>query len=155
MRYDWELIRDQYVTGADEITLENLAAGEGSPSINTLKKRSAAEGWTDLRAQYRHQACTKTWETASTDEAEVRARHIRIARDMQEKALAALEKLEPEELSSTELRQYLVTACDIERKAMGILEPFDADLNRLDFEKLTDEELREIVRGGKPRQRVA
>ena len=146
--YDWEMIRNMYEMGSDEVTLGALASKKGYPSINTLKKRSGSEGWPELRAQYRHQVDTKTREIASTDEADIRSRHIHMAQDMQEKALAALEKLDPDELSPAELRRFLVAACEIERRAAGILNVAGLDI---DVKKLSDEELEEMIAGRWPR----
>jgi hypothetical protein len=117
-RYDWEYLRHKYVAG--DATLEDLAAPGDAPALDTLKKRSARDGWADQRAAYRHQTSTRTRELASTSEAEVAARHVKVAKALQHKALERLQTLKPEELAPRDLLAFIKEAADIERKALGL-----------------------------------
>lgn len=117
-RYDWEYLRHKYVSG--DATLEDLSAPKEAPALNTLKKRSARDNWAEQRAAYRHQTSTRTRELASTSEAEVAARHVKVARALQHKALERLQTLKPEELNPRDLLAFLKEATDIERKALGL-----------------------------------
>ena len=119
-RYDWHLIREEYVEGTNDVTLESLAAKDNAPVLGTIKNRSSKEDWPALRRQYRDLVVTKSREKASTLEAEIRTRHIKLARAMQSKAERRLLELSPAELDATELRLYLKDAADIERRAAGI-----------------------------------
>jgi hypothetical protein len=118
-KYDWEDLRNTYVSGGDEITLEALTA-DGGPHIVTLKKRASAEDWTGQRRAFRYQTTTKTLEHASTTEAEVAARHAKAARALMAAGLRALQALDPTKLRPGELREFIATAADMERKALGL-----------------------------------
>ena len=56
----------------------------------------------------------------ATLETETRQRHVKIAHRMLDKALARLEKLDPDDLTVTELRSYIKDAVEIERKALSL-----------------------------------
>lgn len=115
---DWEYLQHKYVTG--EGTLEDLARLPNAPHVVTIKKRSTAEGWTAAREDYRNRTATKVREMATTSEAEVSARHVKIAQALQSKALQALQRIDVSKLPPAEVRQFLATATDIERKALGM-----------------------------------
>lgn len=117
-RYDWDYYRHKYVTG--DTTLEELAKQPNAPAIGTLKRRSTTEDWTEQRRHYRDQTATKAREHASVTEAEVAARHARIARAIQAKALQRLQDLDTSTLDARGVLAFLRTAADIERKALGL-----------------------------------
>jgi hypothetical protein len=106
------------VTG--EGSLDDLASLPNAPHTTTIKKRASAEDWTEQRRAFRHQTTTKVREIATTTEADVSARHVKIAQALQAKALQALQKLDVDKLPPSEIRQFLATATDIERKALGM-----------------------------------
>ena len=142
-RYDWNYYRQRYV--AADVTLADLAALPNAPKLDTLKKRSAREDWTGQREAFRHQASTKTRELASTTEAEIAARHARIAKALQHKALERLQTLTIADLNARDVLAYLKDAAEIERKALGL-----DSLRVFHFDKpvssMTDEELEEAAR---------
>ena len=142
-RYDWEYLRHKYVAG--DATLDDLAAPNDAPALDTLKKRSARDGWAEQRAAYRHQTSTRTRELASTSEAEVAARHVKVARALQHKGLERLQSIKPEELSPRDVLAYIKEATDIERKALGLDTIRMTQLNKRPSD-MTDEELQEAVR---------
>lgn len=78
------------------------------------------EKWEAQRVAYRDRTHTKTREITATTEAEVSARHIKIAQALQAKALKALQALDVSTLPPSEIRQYIATAAEIERKALGM-----------------------------------
>ena len=117
-RYDWDYYRQRYI--ATDLTLPELAALPNAPKLDTLKKRSAREDWTGQREAFRHQASTKTAELTATTESEVRARHVRIARALQHKALERLQTLDVSKLPPKEVRGFLRDATEIERRALGL-----------------------------------
>lgn len=119
-KYNWSALRDLYVMGDDEVTLEWMASQKDSPAVGTLKDKSSKGDWPEQRRQYRDQVTTKARGRASTSEAELRVRHIKIAKALQAKALKRLQVLDINELSPSELRLYLKDATEIERKAAGI-----------------------------------
>jgi hypothetical protein len=142
-RYDWEYLRHKYVAG--DATLDDLAAPNDAPALDTLKKRSARDGWAEERAAYRHQTSTRTREFASVSEAEVAARHVKLAKALQHKGLERLATLKPEELSPRDLLAYIKEATDIERKALGLDTIRMTHLSKPPSD-MTDDELREAVR---------
>jgi hypothetical protein len=146
-RYDWTGIRDRYVTGDEP--LERIAEDPDMPAWNTLRKRSSAEGWVEQRDQYRHNVSTKTRERASTQAAEVRARHVRIARAVQAKGLEALRDLDPSKLTPYQLIRYIQAGADIERRAMN-LDELNVNTNAVDWNALTVEQLKRIAAGEDP-----
>ena len=117
-RYDWDYYRQKYVAG--DATLEDLAGLPNGPALTTLKTHSGREDWPAQRRAYRDQLTTRTRELASTSEAEVAARHVKVARALQHKALERLQSLNPSELAPRDLLAFLKEATDIERKALGL-----------------------------------
>lgn len=118
MAYDWDYFRHKYVTG--DVTLEHLASLPNSPALGTLKRRSTTEEWAEQRRHYRDQTATKAREVASTTEAEVAARHARIARALQGKALERLKSMQVSELAPRDVLAYMKEATAIEREALGL-----------------------------------
>lgn len=146
-KYDWDKIRTEYISGDDHTTLEALCSMHGC-SIDTIKRRSSKENWVDQRTQYRHRVATKTQQKAAAKEAEIRVRHMQIARAMQEKALRKLVTVDPSGLSMSELRHWIRDATEIERKAAGIPDEFNIkDMGRDDLIRFIRERI-EAVRGG-------
>lgn len=117
-RYDWDYFRHKYVTG--DATLDALSSLPNAPALATLKRRSSTEDWAEQRRHYRDQTATKAREVASTTEAEVAARHARIARGLIGKALQRLQQLDVNDLSPKDVREYIKDAADLERKALGL-----------------------------------
>ena len=55
---DWDHWRLRYVAGDDAVTLEALSKEPEAPALNTLKKRSSKDSWTEQRERFRHQRDT-------------------------------------------------------------------------------------------------
>ncbi len=51
--FDWELIRDSYVSGDDSVTLRNLSKRPNAPCLRAVKERCTNEGWVALRKRHR------------------------------------------------------------------------------------------------------
>lgn len=117
-RYDWNYYRHKYVTG--DLTLDALSQLPGAPALGTLKRYSTTEDWPEQRRHYRDQTATKAREHASVTEAEVAARHARMARALQGKALQRLQTLDVDKLDARDVLAYIKEAADIERKALGL-----------------------------------
>jgi hypothetical protein len=140
-RYDWDYYRHKYVTGGENVTLESLSNQPNAPKLNTLAIRSGKENWAAQKREYLNQVSTKALESSSSTEAEVAARHVKIARSLQAKALARLQQMKPDELSPRDLLAFLKDATEIERKALG-LEQLTLHLKGgRDVTKLSDDEL--------------
>lgn len=134
--YDWGLIRDEYAAGGDDVTLELLTEKYGCYPT-TMRNRAGREGWGDMRRQFRDKVAAKTAEKASSKEAEIRARHIGMAKLLMEKAIRGLKALDPDDLSPSEFRLYIKDAAEIERKAAGI--PDAHEVKAIISEKLSNE----------------
>ena len=80
-----------------------------------------------------------------TNESDVSARHVKIAQALQSKALQALQKLDVDKLKPTEIREFLATATDIERKALGMDNKFTLK-GVGDVAKLSDTDLLALAR---------
>lgn len=104
-------------------------AGEDRPDTERIK---VPESWpvAARRWHWRERAARfDVWKEQSQLEAErdgtlqawreMGERHARLAMALQQKALQRLQQLNPEELSATEVRQYLVQASTLERLARG------------------------------------
>ena len=117
-RYDWDYYRQKYVAG--DATLDDLSRLPNAPAIGTLKTHSTRDDWPAQRRAYRDQLTTRTRELASTSEAEVAARHVKLAKALQHKGLERLQTLKPDELSPRDLLLFIKEAADIERKALGL-----------------------------------
>ena len=132
---DWQSIKTAYITGDGSVTHESLAEANGISRV-TISRRAAREGWITERLQHRHRVVTKTLEKAGSLQAEVRARQLGIAKAMYSKAFEALKAMDPAKMDMTEIRLYLASAADIERKAAGIQDEVRIDHNLA----LSDEE---------------
>ena len=142
-QYDWLYYRRVYVAGND--SLADLARLPNAPSLGALKKTSRKEDWPGQRDAYVHQKESKSLDLASTTEAEVAARHARIARAMQGKALERLRDMPVSEMSAAEVRAYLRDAAEIERRALGLDTVRVVNLSKRP-EDMTDDELRAAMR---------
>lgn len=129
------------MTGGDDVTLEYLAGLPNGPARSTLKEYSSKEDWPAQRRHFQDQTRTKTLEAASSSEAEVAARHVKIARSLQSKALQRLQTIKLEELAPRDVLAFLKESTEIERKALG-LEQLTLHLKGgRDVTKLSDDEL--------------
>lgn len=149
-RYNWEAIKTRYVTGTED--LRTIGNDPDTPAPATIMRRSAKEDWPGQRSAYRQQVASRTRSTVATEAAEVAARHVRIAKGMQAKALAALQRLDVDTLTPYQTMRLLQLGTDIERKALG-LDPSSAD--PVELGELTLDELRRIAAGEEPSRVVA
>lgn len=143
-------MKEEYIT--TQISKADLAEKYGVRR-ETLSKRASKEGWDEARSQYGHAVTSKVLKKVSSQEAEIRARQIGVARTMRGIAQAALKELSDENrLSSllkadaTELRLWLKDSAEIERRAAGIPDAVE-DLTPDDIGRMTEEELRELAYG--------
>ena len=141
--YDWPYLAHRFIV--DGLTMESLAKLQNSPAIGTLRNRASADKWQSQREALRDRVVTKTREVTATTEADVAARHVKIAQALQAKALQALQRLDVATLPASEVRQFLATATDIERKALGMDNKFTLrGVGQLD--KLSDADLLTLAR---------
>ena len=136
--YDWGLLRRRFV--GENLSLRDLSQLENAPDYGSLRNRCGAEKWVAERKALNDRIVAKTREVTVTIEAEVAARHVKIAQALQAKALQALQKLDVMKLKPSEIREFLATATDIERKALGMDNKFTLK-GVGDLAKLSDAEL--------------
>jgi len=141
-RYDWDYYRTKYVTS--DATLQDISEIPEAPALGTLKRYSTTQDWPGQRRAYKDQTATRTQNLASVTEAEVSARHVRIAKALQHKALERLRTLNVSELGPRDLLAFLKEATDIERKALGMETVRLRHLNK-DPSEMTDDELVEAL----------
>jgi len=137
-KYDWDSIGNEYICGPDEVTQAFLCEKYGCATV-TIANRASKEDWTGRRIEYRNKVNMKIQKKAITQEAELRSRHIKVAKLMMRKAYRKLLKVLPDDFEMNELRLWMKDASDIERKAAGI-----PDVIR--YEDMTDEELLDEIR---------
>ena len=123
-RLDWDAIRETYITAANPTSMGELAQVHGC-AVDTVRRHSSRENWTELRKQYRRDVARKTMDKSSSHEAEIRVRQMKIGRSMQAKGLQRLQQLDPGSLTPEEARRYLATGSEIERQASGL--PMDLE----------------------------
>jgi hypothetical protein len=143
-RLNWEAIKAEYIAGDESVTQRSLAA-KYRVNFATVGRRASKEHWAEARSAYRQQVASKTLNRVSTTEAEFRARQLRIARAMEDIGLRVLLRSEPQSFS--EALRTVIAGMEQERKAAGIAERHELDI---DLNKLTDEELLAIAKGGGP-----
>ncbi len=156
-RIDWDKWRLKYVSGPDSYTLEALSKEPGAPALNTLKKVSSRESWTEQRKRFRHQTDTMAHHDAVVDAAadkvskiidtaEMLTRHNSIATGLLAKGAAALSQLDPSTLKPTEIAQFLKMGIDVQRIIEGMAT--ERSEMKVDLSQLTDAELEKIANGG-------
>jgi hypothetical protein len=159
--YDWKKIATAYITGDD--SFETLSQREGYPSYIGIAKRAAKEKWVDQRKLYRQRSATvdvltvtdKDIKAAANqidameqkvskllDEVEMLTRHVNIAKVIQSKGYAALQRMDIDTLKPGEILSYLKQGSDLERLAMGLA------TEKIDIENVSDEELEKLAHGG-------
>ena len=146
----WNAIRRAYVRGGDEVTFQSLCAEHPDLTMDMVKKRSTREDWSDLRAEFRHQAGTiaRSLDLESLDE--VRKRHVTGAKAMQAIALKRLQTLQKDvtAMTPTEAASFYRLGTEIERKARG-MEELTVRVEDLrgpsDLKALSNDQLAELV----------
>ncbi|MFC4636980.1 hypothetical protein [Deinococcus hohokamensis] len=147
--YNWTAIRREYIRGDDGVTLDALSAesrGSGYPSLSQVKRRSSAEDWPDLRAQFRAQTAAKVQQLDLETTEEVRIRQAKIGKAMQTAAVRGLAHVKPEELGAFGVARLAMAGAQLERQARGMKEytvriedlRSPADLKRLNKDQLQE-----------------
>ena len=89
-------------------------------SLQSVKKRAAKEGWSNLRQRSIQKVNQELPKMIGESVAEVNARHIRFARTLQEVGLKAIEEGESQPTTPLQALQSVKTGIEIERKALGM-----------------------------------
>jgi|GEM_PF-4320226 len=146
-RVDWSAIELEYVTGPQSVTIRAIAEQYGlDPS--SVMRRSTRCKWVAKREEFRRQVAIRAQEKLVERQADLRARHVSIAKMMQAKALNKLTALDPNTLDNSEVRHYLRDAAEIERRAVGVPEEVRVtSLSDDDLRSMSDEQLEAIIAG--------
>jgi hypothetical protein len=173
--FDWEAIKKVYVTGdMDYNALSREYNGlETSPSYQAIRNKASQDKWAEQRKAFRSMISTVSTKApnvstaeeiirnteALIDSAEAISRHIRVAKALQHDVLIIQNKLLPKlkELDLDDVTPFvaanllktmadvLTKATDIERKAMGLVDP--AQNHNINVEvQMSVDELREKYR---------
>ncbi|NJK42950.1 MAG: hypothetical protein HC933_00600 [Pleurocapsa sp. SU_196_0] len=78
--YDWDNWKRLYARGEDWVTLEVLSSVENAPSLDSLKRHSAQEGWAEERKQFRHDNATKLRQLDQLNTLEIKQRQAKLGR---------------------------------------------------------------------------
>jgi hypothetical protein len=167
---DWELIRDEYITGSDTVTVRSLAHKHGVDQA-TVSGHSKREQWVALRQAHRQRVASKARESVITAQAGIRKRQMELGQRMQELGRTAMAQLAKRvknadgtdrvviELDATEARLFIKDGSEIERKAAGIPEDGSNEVAvkvlAAAMRHCTDEELDEWSRTGQPPARIS
>jgi transposase-like protein len=117
-RINWEGVREEYVQGSVEVTIESLSRKHGI-SASTIKQRAWKEQWVEQRRQLLDAARTKARERTATQLADVMSRHGGMARMLINLALRRLKDVDPDELRLQDALGMLMSGMDIEMRVAG------------------------------------
>lgn len=149
-RFNWEVWRELFVRGRDDVTLKSISTGHDAPSYDTLRKRAVRENWQKQREEFRHNTTTKTREIVVDSLAQVKARQASLGKSFMTLAVQALSAMPkaPEDLAKMKVGDIVALAqlgADLELRAMGI-ELYDLTRGSIgDVTKLTNQEIRALL----------
>ncbi len=147
-KHDWMMIREEYISGDETITLETLQR-KYAISPSTMRKRSMREGWRVLREKFRLRAREETVARLAKKEASIREKHLRLGYALLSKAAERLQRLQSSELDATETRLWIQAGTEIQRKAVGIADEMKVR-HEVDVTELTTEQLERLRDGEDP-----
>lgn len=163
---DWVSIRLDFlnenlmVGRSDAFTLKQLAA-KHNVGYGTTRNRAAEEGWHEdlkrLLTDLKIESDAGVMSVQLESEVEVRVRQANFARQAQNKAMAKLTMINPEQLSTQEAIMLWRWGMQEERKALGLDDNFQAPPAGVTRSNQTREAVRialEAVRGLKDRMKL-
>ena len=154
-KHDWEKWRRLYVVGGDDVTLPTIAVIPGAPSLPSLKRVCAAELWADQRKRFRMERDTVTIRDDAAvsavnqveriiDAAEMLTRHAKASRLVGQKAIQAMQMVDPATLKPADALAWLKFAVEAERLTEGLA----TQRQEIDLSSMTDAELEKLANGG-------
>ena len=135
------MIGQNYATtmlGDDSVTLEYLSTLKNSPAFATLRNRSARESWSEERDMYRYNVATKKLQKATLKDASISSTQLQDAKLLRARAYASLKQRKDIVLDDREIRFYLQSAAELERKAMGLDHLYNKQDDAEHFDKMID-----------------
>ncbi|GGI75207.1 hypothetical protein [Deinococcus wulumuqiensis] len=143
-QYDWTSLRREFIRGDDLLTLKAMSAKEGYPAYDTLKTRAAAEDWSDLRTEFRHQVDTKLRELDLDMKTEVRSTLGKLGQALISIGMKGAATIQPDKLEPIDVARFVKIGADLKVKAAG-MDEVKVRLGRIksaaDLEKLSDDDL--------------
>jgi len=144
--YNWEEIREAFISGGDDVTAQSLSDIFG-PVRTTIAKKISGEKWREQRDQFREEVEKKALKKIASKQSEIRARHMSIVARALPPVIEKLTGADAQDLTIEEARRLLKDLCDIERRASGIPEEHTFSMTRQEVENLTREERDRIIAG--------
>lgn len=121
-----------------------LSAKTGYPSLDTLKKRSSAEKWTELRAEFRHQVGTRMREVDLDLKTEVRSTLGSLGDLLVDISVRGASHIKPDKLEPIDIARFAKIGTDLKVKAAG-MDEFKVRISGLrspdDLDKLDERDL--------------
>jgi hypothetical protein len=120
---NWALYERLYITGLDDVTLEEISGRPGAPSLNALKKHSTADNWGAKRAEYRNKQAAKALdralESSASDQGKIIADHLKGTEGMRRIARFGFDEA-IKEIEAGTLKVSIETAMHLERHAASV-----------------------------------
>ncbi|MBB6016790.1 hypothetical protein ACFP9V_19390 [Deinococcus radiopugnans] len=147
-KYDWNAIRREYIRGDESVTFTALAARDGYPTKRAIEKRSSAEDWVDLKAEFVRQVDGRLRQLDLDMKTEVRVRQARLGKSFIHLAVRGLSHQKPELLEPVDIARYAKIGAELERKALG-MEEVSIKIGRIrspdDLDKHSEAELWQLA----------
>ena len=156
---NWQHWRKEFVQGGDAITLTALAKRAHYPAIQSLRNKSASEGWEEQRKRYRRElenrgvnlngeikpevadAIDRT--NKIIDTAEMLTQHNALAKKMLSLAAEAMLNMEAKNIKPSDVTQFMKVGVDMQRTIEGMA----TSKTEVDLKAATDAELDAIING--------
>lgn len=120
---NWALYERVYVTGLDDVTLEEISGRPNAPSLNALKKHSTADNWGSKRAEYRNKQAAKALdralESSASDQGKIIADHLKRTEAMRQIAGHGFTEA-LKEIAAGNLKVSVETSMHLERHAATV-----------------------------------
>lgn len=113
--HDWSLLREEFITGS---WLTIAAFLEARGVRNNSYSRKMSKGWLEARTAHRSDLYARTRERVVADEAEIRARQVKLSRLMQVRGATTLSKLPVYNVDHA--RKLVVDGMREEREVLGL-----------------------------------
>lgn len=113
--HDWSSLREEFIQGP---WLTIAAFLNAKKLLNNSYSRKMSEGWLEARTEHRSDLYTRTRERVIADEAEIRARQVKLSRLMQVRGATTLSKLPI--YSADHARKLVVDGMREEREVLGL-----------------------------------
>ncbi len=154
-KVNWEIWRKQFVQGPDDLDYKRLSKYTGAPAYSSLRNRASKEDWPSQRKRYRANLGTLAGTVPEAqhvaqqvekiiDAAEMLTRHAKACRMVGQKAIQAMQMVDPATLKPSDALAWLKFAVEAERLTEGLV----TQRQEIDLSAMTDAELEKLAYGG-------